>query len=155
MRYVLSLIVVAMMVAGASCQSSEPTDSGQPPSQISAIVAVCGDGVVSLGEACDLGSANSDTVRDACRRTCQWAHCGDGVVDTGEACDDGEANSDTTPGACRTTCQLPKTTSRKASVMTGTRCSSEKRMTPFKNVLSMWLVFDQCWCPAWGSGALV
>lgn len=50
----------------------------------------CGDGDLDPGEACDEGTANSDTVADACRTTCLLAACGDGVVDGGEACDDGD-----------------------------------------------------------------
>jgi len=68
---------------------------------------VCGDGVISEGELCDDGDANSDTVVGACRSNCLPARCGDGVVDTGEACDDGAANSDTVADACRTTCVEP------------------------------------------------
>jgi hypothetical protein len=68
----------------------------------------CGDGKLEPGEECDSGSANSDTVANACRTTCTRAKCGDSVVDTGEQCDSGSSNSDTTPDACRTTCVKPK-----------------------------------------------
>ena len=40
---------------------------------------------MDTGEDCDNGSANSDTLPDACRTDCSRAHCGDGVKDTGEA----------------------------------------------------------------------
>ncbi len=58
------------------------TDVGSTTSQ-----AVCGDGVVEGGEACDDGnSVNSDD----CLETCELAECGDGVVHAGEEqCDDG------------------------------------------------------------------
>jgi cysteine-rich repeat protein len=72
-------------------------------------LAMCGDGTLNqaLGEDCDDGARNSDTVADACRTDCQPARCGDGTIDTGEACDDGAGNSDTAPDACRTDCALP------------------------------------------------
>jgi cysteine-rich repeat protein len=49
----------------------------------------CGDGVITEDEACDDGSANSDTEADACRTDCREARCGDATVDTEESCDDG------------------------------------------------------------------
>jgi cysteine-rich repeat protein len=59
--------------------------------------AVCGDGIVSTGEACD---DENDVDGDGCN-SCAGADCGNGVVDPGEECDDGnEANGD----ACITTC---------------------------------------------------
>jgi len=51
----------------------------------------CGDGLVDPDEACDDGTANSDTEPDACRTNCLLAHCGDGMTDSGEECDDGDA----------------------------------------------------------------
>jgi MYXO-CTERM domain-containing protein len=94
----------------------------------------CGNGMPDAGEQCDNGTANSDTLPDACRTSCLTAKCGDGVVDTGEQCDsamvatpctptcmlpvcgdgmvaageqcdNGAANSNSTPDACRTTCK--------------------------------------------------
>ena len=62
--------------------------------------AVCGDGVVDPGEACDDG--NDDDL-DACKSDCTPTWCGDGVVQTGEACDDG--NDDDSDG-CVGDCQL-------------------------------------------------
>ncbi len=80
----------------------------------------CGDGVrdfgfagagVFLGEECDNGASNADTVADACRSSasvggnveqCRRAFCGDGVVDTGERCDPADP---ATPG-CNPTCTL-------------------------------------------------
>lgn len=55
----------------------------------------CGDGVLnaSAGEQCDDGSANSDSVIDACRLDCSTAYCGDEIIDTGEECDDGNQNA--------------------------------------------------------------
>lgn len=48
----------------------------------------CGDGAVNQPtEQCDNGSANSDTLPDACRTDCTLPSCGDNVADTGEECD--------------------------------------------------------------------
>ena len=54
----------------------------------------CGDGVVQIGEECDLGSDNSEN--GLCTPNCEIAECGDGFVYTGvEECDDGNfANDD-------------------------------------------------------------
>ena len=41
----------------------------------------CGDGVIDLGEACDDGPSNSDTLPDACR-TVPGVHRRDGLPDT-------------------------------------------------------------------------
>ncbi len=50
----------------------------------------CGDGFIELGEECDDGEDNSDTVGDACRTDCTLPVCGDGVLDSEtEECDDG------------------------------------------------------------------
>lgn len=73
----------------------------------SVILSVCGDNVLSEGEACDWGSHNSNTHPDFCRTNCRLPTCGDGVIDTGEVCDDGLANSDTVSGACPTDCIQP------------------------------------------------
>ncbi len=73
-------------------------------STTSTTLAVCGDGIVQLGEVCDDGAANSDQIADACRTDCREAFCGDNVIDTGESCDDGGANSDSEPDACRSHC---------------------------------------------------
>src|SRR5215471_7772414 len=53
---------------------------------------VCGDGVVTPDEACDLGRANNTGAHGGCNPDCTLApFCGDGVVQAadGEACDDG------------------------------------------------------------------
>jgi cysteine-rich repeat protein len=53
----------------------------------------CGDTVVSPGEQCDEGLANSDDPDATCRTDCTVRRCGDGIVDAGagETC---EAQSD-------------------------------------------------------------
>jgi len=48
---------------------------------------VCGNGILEAGEECDNGSANSNTVPDACRTNCVRAFCGDGVIDSFEDCE--------------------------------------------------------------------
>jgi len=61
----------------------------------------CGNGVLEtgLGEQCDNGANNSNTVAGACRTNCQNPSCGDNVVDSGEQCDPPAA------GTCSATCQ--------------------------------------------------
>jgi len=66
--------------------------------------AVCGNGVVELGETCDDGNLING---DGCSNTCQiettTAVCGNGVIESGETCDDGNLiNGD----GCSSTCQI-------------------------------------------------
>ncbi len=83
---------------------------------------VCGDGDLEIGEQCDNGASNSDSVPDSCRTDCRTPWCGDTVIDTGvhsypttpssltwhaEACDEGHLNSDFLPDTCREDCTLP------------------------------------------------
>lgn len=64
--------------------------------------AVCGNGVRELGEACDDGAQNTDTMPDGCRTSCAFPTCGDGVTDAGEQCDDGNHTSgDQCSSSCR------------------------------------------------------
>lgn len=66
--------------------------------------AVCGDGKVYAGiEECDNGANNSDSVADACRKSCKKPKCGDNVVDAGEACDLGVNNGGLNQN-CTATC---------------------------------------------------
>jgi cysteine-rich repeat protein len=52
----------------------------------------CGDGILDVGEECDLGEQNSDNSN--CTTTCHIAICGDGLVLAGlEDCDDGNASN--------------------------------------------------------------
>lgn len=66
---------------------------------------ICGDGIIQtqLGEECDNGENNSDTVPNACRTNCKLPSCGDDVIDSGEACDDG--NNDNGDG-CDENCLI-------------------------------------------------
>jgi cysteine-rich repeat protein len=68
--------------------------------------AFCGDGLLGVGEDCDDGAFNNDTLADSCRTNCEEASCGDEVVDSGETCDDGAANGNA-PDACRLGCVAP------------------------------------------------
>jgi len=71
----------------------------------STCTAKCGDQVVSTGEACDNGPANSDTAYNGCTTQCiPGPHCGDAVVQMpDEACDDGMNTGDY--GGCGPNCQ--------------------------------------------------
>jgi cysteine-rich repeat protein len=63
--------------------------------------AVCGDGVIDIGEECDDGNV---AYNDGCSGTCHVEHlccCGDGNLEPGEACDDGNhVNGDGCSDAC-------------------------------------------------------
>ncbi len=99
--WIISFLLVAGTIgcgdddSGLNQQNQQNQNTNQP---------VCGNGVLEIGEVCDEGSQNSDSVPDACRTDCREAYCGDGVTDTGEACDEAGANSDLIPGACRRSC---------------------------------------------------
>jgi fibro-slime domain-containing protein len=55
---------------------------------------VCGDGVVTPDEACDLGAEGNTGAHGTCNADCTLPpFCGDGRVDEGEACDDGANTS--------------------------------------------------------------
>jgi cysteine-rich repeat protein len=51
--------------------------------------ALCGDGVVQPGEACDGGAGCDARCQLSCGASCPPPVCGDGVRQAGEACDDG------------------------------------------------------------------
>ncbi|RMD85130.1 MAG: hypothetical protein D6815_02575 [Candidatus Dadabacteria bacterium] len=64
--------------------------------------AVCGNGVIEVGEQCDDGNASNG---DACLNSCLLAYCGDGYLWRGvEDCDDGAANSDAVEVGCGSGC---------------------------------------------------
>jgi cysteine-rich repeat protein len=91
-----------MVFLGCGCGDDSP---GQNNNQ-NTVQIVCGNGLVEIGELCDDGENNSDSVPDACRTDCRLPYCGDQVVDQNETCDDGSSNSDFLAGACRHDCQL-------------------------------------------------
>jgi fibro-slime domain-containing protein len=69
--------------------------------QKSACKTVCGDGILSRGEACDLGTAGNTGAYGTCNADCTLPPgCGDGVVNGQEQCDDG-VNAGTYGGANR------------------------------------------------------
>lgn len=87
--------------SGGETAASCPADCGVGPG--------CGNSVVEGTEECDDGSANSDTIPDACRTNCTSPDCGDAVVDSGEQCDDGNTtNGDGCDSACQNE-SAPKT----------------------------------------------
>lgn len=98
------VILASLQTVLVACGGTQP---GGNENQNQVSTAVCGDGVLDPGEACDDGADNSDVTPDACRSNCRSYGCGDGVVDSGEACDEGGANSDRISDACRTSCLLP------------------------------------------------
>ncbi|HVR00885.1 MAG TPA: hypothetical protein VMT47_02025, partial [Polyangia bacterium] len=52
--------------------------------------AVCGDGIVTAGEACDLGTAMNTGAYGTCNANCTLPPgCGDGIKNGNEQCDDG------------------------------------------------------------------
>ncbi len=81
---------------------------------ISVCRSVCGDGIVTPDEACDLGTGNNTGAYGGCNPDCTMApYCGDSIVQAanGEQCDDG-VNLATywyngTPRACGPNCQWP------------------------------------------------
>lgn len=60
---------------------------------------ICGDGVKTVTESCDDGSANAD-LPDHCRTYCKAPACGDSIVDTGEECDEG-SGTETCSAMCK------------------------------------------------------
>ena len=65
--------------------------------------ALCGDGIVSVGEECDNGDKNNDDLYDGCTTHCTFGpHCGDGQVTHNEQCDDGNLiNGDGCSANCK------------------------------------------------------
>jgi hypothetical protein len=90
-RSVLVAVMVSLLVAPAACAKDVVLpDIG--------IEAVCGDGVVEAGEACDVSSPGCVDCQVAVGWTCAdnvcAQTCGDGVVGTGASCADPHRDSD-------------------------------------------------------------
>ena len=88
-------------------ESNSCVDPNQP---------ICGNGVVELGEACDLGRDNADDYvtnpipgNEPCKTDCSGSppYCGDNELHENEACDEGEGNDNLMPDACRADCSNP------------------------------------------------
>ncbi len=72
---------------GEACDDGNTADCDGCRGDCSALETGCGDAFVCPPEACDDGSANSDT--GPCTTQCKEPACGDGTVQGDEACDDG------------------------------------------------------------------
>ncbi|MEZ4429194.1 MAG: fibrinogen-like YCDxxxxGGGW domain-containing protein [Nannocystaceae bacterium] len=84
---------------GEECDNGpENADDGACTSQC--LNAVCGDGFVGPGEACDDGNTEDG---DECTNACALASCGDMVVQAPEECDDG---NDIDSDACLSSCLI-------------------------------------------------
>lgn len=70
---------VGVEVCDSASASCDYACSGEP--------ALCGNGNLDAGEACDAGAANAEVPGAPCRTDCTLPRCGDAVVDAGEACD--------------------------------------------------------------------
>lgn len=95
------LSVVGSDVAPADAEAG--TDAGSAEAAAPPVLgpARCGDGVVDVGEACDVGA--NDGSYGGCNPDCSKApFCGDGVVNDSETCDLGANNS--ALGTCSSTC---------------------------------------------------
>ena len=108
------VVCIVSLLSGCSEENSA-TNQTNPNSSADALVSdtsdtnntstLCGNAFPDPNEQCDDGSANSDTLADACRTNCRNASCGDGVIDLrlNETCDDGNSIDD---DACNNLCRL-------------------------------------------------
>ena len=77
---------------------------------LSSCPSTCGDGIVTLNEACDLGTANNHGAYGTCNVNCTLPQrCGDGATNGPEACDNGTNTSTRffAAGDCAPGCVLP------------------------------------------------
>lgn len=90
--------VLVLAVQGAAAQQSRALAKITAP-----LSAICGDGIVELGEQCDNGNQNA--IGGSCLPTCQIARCGDSYVQGSESCDLGPRNG--APGShCSASCTI-------------------------------------------------
>ncbi len=92
-------------VCGNVCAGADTCGGGGVPGQCGHPAAVCGNGIVEAGEACDDGNMVNG---DGCSNTCTvevpaTPVCGNGLLEAGEACDDGNMNSF---DGCTSSCQV-------------------------------------------------
>ncbi|MDA0376317.1 MAG: DUF4215 domain-containing protein, partial [bacterium] len=67
--------------------------------RIETVAAVCGNGILDLGEDCDDGNTISG---DGCDFMCLVEYCGNGIIEALEQCDDGNfTNGDGCDSTCR------------------------------------------------------
>lgn len=106
------LLVLSAVLLGVACSDDDghANDNNVNQNGNQNAPDICGNDLLEGSEECDDGTANSDTVPDACRAECVLPACGDGVTDPGhgEECDEGATNSDTEPDTCRADCALPR-----------------------------------------------
>ncbi len=87
--------------SGVATDGASTTDTGGSTGEPPPKPAICGDGVLDDGEACDDGN---DIPTDGCTNLCTLPACGDGVTQMGEDCD---AGADNGPGqACKADCTM-------------------------------------------------
>jgi cysteine-rich repeat protein len=106
----LTVSILLLGACGAPGSSVQNTNNNNENDNRNA---VCGNGEVEVGEACDDGANNSDAAPNACRTDCRLPHCGDGVIDDEEACDSEQLASNSCVGlgytkgelACSNTCE--------------------------------------------------
>jgi len=79
--------------------------------------AICGNGIIEAGEACDDGNlVNGDGCENNCTLT--GAICGNGIIEAGEACDDGNlVNGDGCENNCTLTLGINENETKKKNVL--------------------------------------
>jgi hypothetical protein len=135
----------------SACPDSDddpgPPDAGS--NNNNSVPILCGDGSRNGVEACDEGSANSDSQPDACRTDCTLPRCGDSVVDSGETCDEGPQNSSAPDAECRPGCLLRRCGDGILDYLSGEACDSGAENADLPNVCR-----TTCLLPACGDGIL-
>ncbi len=79
--------------------------------------AICGNGIIEAGEACDDGNlVNGDGCENNCTLT--GAICGNGIIEAGETCDDGNLiNGDDCDSNCTLTLGINENETKKKNVL--------------------------------------